>query len=101
MLPTSTSDSTWLAAITDDYLFLEYFSRQENIDYPDQGCSIEIYTSPTYSELEILSPIHHLQVGEEFRFRVEWELESLRIRTGITELRSKVLKRIESLTEKP
>jgi hypothetical protein len=39
-------------------------------EYPDQGCSVEIYTNPdpqAYVELEILGPLRKVKQGEQIR----------------------------------
>lgn len=67
----------WLAAIIDDVVIGEFFSYIPNQTYPDDGCSAEVYTSATYTELELLSATKLLRIGESMEFTIAWELFKL------------------------
>jgi hypothetical protein len=67
----------WLAAIVDDVVIAEFYRRDATQRYPDDGMSAEVYTSTHYTELELLSPLSPLQVGESLSFTIEWELFQL------------------------
>lgn len=67
----------WLAAVVDDLVFAEFFQLQGDEAYPDHGLSAEVYTEPTYTELELLSPLKHLTVGESLKYTIVWRLHKL------------------------
>ncbi len=67
----------WLAAIVGDVVFGEFFHLQPDTDYPDNGLSAEVYTEPAYTELEILSPLNSLNIGESMHFSIIWRLNKL------------------------
>ncbi len=67
----------WLAAIVEDVVFGEFFRLQPDTTYPDNGLSAEVYTESTYTELELLSPLKHLGVGESIHFSIKWRLHKL------------------------
>ena len=66
----------WLAAIVDNVVIGEFFRLQSGT-YPDGGLSAEVYTSPQYTELELLSPFEELRVGESMQFDISWRLYKL------------------------
>ena len=46
-------------------------------DYPDEGCSLEIYTSPDplkYVELEMLGPVRTIPAGQSITLTTHWKL---------------------------
>jgi hypothetical protein len=67
----------WLGAIVDDIVIGEFYRRDATKSYPDQGLSAEVYTSATYTELELLSPLMPLAPGQQLRFEIAWELHRL------------------------
>lgn len=66
----------WLGAIIDNLIFGEFFQRQAGI-HPDGDLSAEVYTSPQYTELELLSPLTKLAVGQEIHHDIVWRLAAL------------------------
>lgn len=83
----------WLAAIVDSTVIGEFFRLQPNANYPDEGMSVEVYTEPDYTELEILSPLRQLAIGESMLFTINWRLHQLP-----TELNTDREKRTAALT---
>lgn len=67
----------WLAAIVDNTVIGEFFRLQPGATYPDGGLSAEVYTSPEYTELELLSPLQELRLEEEIQFDISWRLHKL------------------------
>jgi len=67
----------WLAAIIDNLVFGEFFRFQQGKDYPDGGMSAEVYTEPDYTEIELLSPLKQLAIGEMMHFTITWRLHRL------------------------
>lgn len=72
------ADSTagWVAYVDDkhDYAYVKQFNVDANAEYPDGGCTVEVYTSGDlpYMEVEVLSPLVTLQPGESFTFAEDW-----------------------------
>ncbi|MBN1481138.1 hypothetical protein EH223_01615 [candidate division KSB1 bacterium] len=66
----------WLGAIVENVVIGEFFRRQTGT-YPDGGLSAEVYTSPQYTELELLSPFAQLNIGGSIRFDISWRLVKL------------------------
>ncbi|MCD6166329.1 DUF4380 domain-containing protein [bacterium] len=66
----------WIAYVNqlDNYVFVQRFTYFPEKEYPDGGCSAEIWTDPNfpYMETEVLSPLVTLQPGESYSFDVEW-----------------------------
>ncbi len=72
----------WLAAIIGDTVLGIRFRREAAQDYPDEGMSIEVYTSPAYTELETLSPWRPLDTGARLQNTLTWELHRLPASAG-------------------
>lgn len=73
-----TDGDQWLAAVCGCHAFVQRFTRLPNAVYPENGLSAEVYTSPeSYIELEILSPLQSMKVGESIESTIFWELISL------------------------
>ena len=66
----------WLGAIIGNNVIGEFFRLQSGT-YPDGGLSAEVYTSPGYTELELLSPFAQLKAGETTQFDISWRLHKL------------------------
>jgi hypothetical protein len=52
----------------------------EGQEYPDEGCSVEVYTNSKdlpYLEMEVLSPLVTLKPGEEYSTWEEWYVKVL------------------------
>ncbi|MDJ0956239.1 MAG: DUF4380 domain-containing protein [Arenicellales bacterium] len=67
----------WLAAIVGNIVMAEFFRRDVNQTYPDDGLSVEVYTCTDYTELELLSPWVYLEVGQVLEHAITWELHRL------------------------
>ena len=70
--------SGWICAIYGDQAFFQLFKYQPRQYYPDGGCSVEVYVSPYYFELELLSPARTLKPGEEISFDIAWGVTKLK-----------------------
>jgi hypothetical protein len=64
----------WAAYSNHGHLFVKRFAYKENAHYPDNGCSVEIYTNTGMLELETLGPLQTLQPGESVEHVEEWYL---------------------------
>ena len=67
----------WIAGIAGNCLIVELFQRDPNGLYPDGGLSETVYTCPQYTEIELMSPLKSLKIGEALTFGIAWELRRL------------------------
>jgi len=67
----------WLAAIIGNTVISEFFSLEPEREYPDGGLSAEVYTCSEYTELELLSPLKQLSVGQSLTHTIHWDLYAL------------------------
>lgn len=51
------ANPSWAAYWVEGFLFLKQFRYCSEAEYPDFGCSVEVYTNPTMLELETLGPL--------------------------------------------
>ncbi len=70
------ADEGWICWVDDrhDWAFVQRFEIEPGANYPDGGCSVEVFTSgdAAYMEAEFLSPLKKLRPGERFSFTVDW-----------------------------
>ena len=67
----------WIAHVDEinEYAYIKSFPVHQLADYPDDGATVEVWTNGgdlSYMEMEVLSPLHTLQPGEQFSFTEEW-----------------------------
>lgn len=74
---TGADSDHWLAAVVDNIVFAQFFERVDAESYPDGGLSAEVFTCPQYTELELLSPLAPLRIGQALEFSIAWELYAL------------------------
>lgn len=73
-----TDGDGWLAAVCGSLAFAQRFKREADAPYPEEGLSAEVYTAPgSYIELEVLSPLYSLKIGESCQSTLVWELVPL------------------------
>lgn len=72
------SAAGWIAYRNHDRVYVKTFGYDPAAEYPDDGCSLEVYTCPEYAEMQVLSPLYELSPGEERVFVEEWTLQRLR-----------------------
>lgn len=82
----------WVASVWDDVVLVEHTAVDPAGVYAD-GTSAQVYTSPDYAELELLSPTTQLQPGETLSNTVTWRLLPRRNRTP-AELAAALARRI-------
>ena len=71
----SFAEETWCAYVLGDHVFKKRTQAYPHMDYPDFGCSFELFSNATTLELETLGPIVALEPGECVRHEEEWKLE--------------------------
>jgi len=65
---------TWCAYVWNGFVFRKLSQAYPHMDYPDMGCSFELFTNRDMLELETLGPIVSLEPGECVRHEEEWSL---------------------------
>lgn len=71
------SSSGWMLYLKDSIAYVKRFPTFPRAEYPDEGCSVEVYTNSKdlpYLEMEILGPLVTLEPGEEYSTWEEWHL---------------------------
>ena len=67
----------YVAAVIGRTAIAEFFSFQPQAIYPDGGTSATIFTCPDFAELECMSPLAKLKIGESIEYDICWELFEL------------------------
>lgn len=66
----------WIAYVDgqSSFTYAKRFDVTPGGNYPDGGCTVEVYTSGElpYMEVEVLSPLHRLAPGESASFTQSW-----------------------------
>lgn len=70
------SPEGWLAYCRPDATFIKSFQPNMQADYPDGGCSVEVYTCAHFVEMETLSPQSIIYPGQEIVQREFWTVTS-------------------------
>ena len=68
------ADDGWSAYLCKGHLFLKTFEYIEGANYPDHGCSLEMYTNDRMLELETLGPLQRLAPGDVVEHVEHWFL---------------------------
>ena len=66
--------SGYSAYINGGQALVKYIEYQHGAEYPDGGCSTEVYTNNLFEELESLSPLYDLKPGEAMVHTETWTL---------------------------
>ena len=64
----------WAAYLRQGNLFLKTFAYVEGANYPDRGCSVEVFFNDEFLELETLGPLTRLAPGASVEHRETWRL---------------------------
>ena len=67
----------WVCAIDEELAFFQFFRYKLGAYYPESGCTLEVYLSPQYFELELLSQAEMLRKGERLTNEIAWGLVPL------------------------
>jgi hypothetical protein len=68
----SNSPEGWVALCREDATFVKSFHWLPNVRYPDQDCSLQVYTCGQFIEMETLGPLTTFYPGEEVVHREVW-----------------------------
>jgi hypothetical protein len=71
---TGVDSGPWLAAVLDGLLVIQRFDHHPGAEYPEGGLSATCYMCSDYAELEVMSPIRRLGIGESIENEVRWDL---------------------------
>ena len=67
------ANPAWTGYWVDGMLFVKKFFKQKGV-YPDNGCSVEVYTNADMLELETLSVLQQLEPGETAEHNEVWSI---------------------------
>jgi hypothetical protein len=67
----------WLAGVVEETILVQRFRRDPHGTFPDGGLCATVFACPSYVELELMSPLRPLAVGEALEFPITWELYPL------------------------
>jgi hypothetical protein len=68
----SNSPEAWVALCRDDATFVKSYCWVPNVRYPDEDCSLQVYTCERFIEMETLSPLTVFYPGAEVVHREVW-----------------------------
>jgi len=68
----SNSPEGWVALCRDDATFVKSYPWFPNVRYPDEDCSLQVYTNEHFVEMETLSPLTTFYPGQEIVHREVW-----------------------------
>ena len=66
----------WAGYLLKQTLFVKRFTWQANVEYPDDGCNLEVFTNARMLELETLGPLQQFQPGDQAEWVEQWELHA-------------------------
>ena len=90
---------TWIAGIVGQTVMAESFRFDPKQTYPDGGTTASIFTCPEFSELECMSPLKELKVGESIEHEIIWQL--FQLPAEITEPSEKINSAVKRLNSTP
>jgi len=67
------ANPTWTAYWVDGMAFMKQFSQKEG-EFPDFGCSVEVYTNANMLELETLGPLKTVNPSERIQHTETWKI---------------------------
>lgn len=68
------NEDGWLAYLVGGDLFVKRFDYEPEADYPDGGCSVELFTNNVIMEVETLGPIAEIEPGGSITHIERWYL---------------------------
>ena len=66
------SPEGWVALCREDATFVKSHRRIPDVKYPDEDCSLQVYTCKQFIEMETLSPLTVFYPGQEVVHREVW-----------------------------
>jgi len=86
----------WVAGVTGNIVFGEFFKYDVNETYPDGGTSATIFTCSDFTELECLSPEKKLKPGQSIQFDIQWKLHKIENTKNFTKIRKQAISWLEN-----
>lgn len=77
----------------------EFFLFDPQLTFPDGGTTACIFTCPEFSELECMSPLKKLKVGETIEYEITWQL--FQLPGEITDPSEKIISAAKWLKNRP
>ncbi|MGP8243040.1 MAG: hypothetical protein ACLQVN_00805 [Bryobacteraceae bacterium] len=68
------AENAWVAYAVEGALFLKQARARAGVEYPDFGCSVEIFTNAAMLEVETLGPLATLEPGGAVEHVEQWSL---------------------------
>jgi hypothetical protein len=68
------AEDGWVCYLLDGEMFLKRFDYDDEEEYPDYGCSVEVFTNEAFLEMETLGPLSLLAPGETTEHEERWYL---------------------------
>lgn len=68
------NEHAWACYLLNDEMFLKRADANVSANYPDFGCSLEMFTNPEFLEIETLGPMRTLRTGESLQHVERWSL---------------------------
>ncbi|MDB4584120.1 hypothetical protein N9164_13275 [Draconibacterium sp.] len=90
----------WVAGVTGNIVFGEFFHFDPNETYPDGGTSATIFTCSDFTELECLSPEKKLRTGKSIQFDIQWKLHKMEDTKNLTRKRKQAITWLENEAKK-
>jgi hypothetical protein len=79
--PNADGSNGWVAAVYHDCMLVESRKIEKGANYPDNQCHAELFSAPSalgpYVELELLSPLKTLKVGQQLADDSVWQIVPL------------------------
>jgi hypothetical protein len=72
----SNSPEGWGALCREDATFVKSYRRVSGVRYPDEDCSLQVYTCRQFIEMETLGPLTVFYPGQEIVHREIWAVTS-------------------------
>lgn len=66
----------WVCYVLDGTMFVKRFVTEDDLEYPDWGASVELFTNEAILEVETLGPLTVLAPGDTVEHVEEWSLVS-------------------------
>ena len=88
----------WVAVANHGCLFVKRFEHQPGADYPDWGCSVELFTNGDMLEAETLSPLTQLEPEATVEHVERWHLlEGVAAPADEAAIEREIVPRVEAL----
>ncbi|MEM2183168.1 MAG: hypothetical protein QW502_01970 [Candidatus Bathyarchaeia archaeon] len=85
------ANPNWAAYWVEGMLFLKQFQYDSGAEYPDFGCSVEVYTNPEMLELETLGPLKTVEPFDVVEHVEFWRVLNVgKVKMSTEDIREKI-----------